>query len=346
VKGFSLLRPLFLAAGTACAIHSARADLQIVLSVKFILNSDGSRPQGGIGDAPGFLIEVMHGNQVLLQTGRGFGLIVVEYLDIQPTAPTGQPADYWFNLAARENRRTVENAARVDPATWRWNRSAINLYVNNSTSGQCSFVGDGSAVTLGKDIGAGTVLHEIGHIFNLLHTHAGDNDSNPSMPPFTLADLSDGDGLAETVADNPNITTKDQLCGALFGLTYNAATPQQRGVVDSSFENVMSYHNENQLLPGQMDIWSQNAIGSRLGLCRPRAWFVAFNGSDSASGATEARPFATLPRALLSAATSVGPVNDDIFLGDGSYFAPPGGVISTPCALRAPAGAVNIIRQP
>jgi hypothetical protein len=165
------------------SLGTATANLNVNLSVKFILNADGTRPNGGIGSASGFGGEVSHGNQVLSATGRGFRLVVVEYLDIQPPAPAGQSEDYWFKLPARENRQTIESAARADPGTWRWHESAINIYVNNTSSGQCAFVGSGSAISLGKSVAPGTVVHEIGHIFNLLHTHAAIMRIIPALRP-------------------------------------------------------------------------------------------------------------------------------------------------------------------
>ena len=73
---------------------TAKANLNVHLSVKFILNADGSRPNGGVGNAAGFGAEVTHGNQVLVATGRGYQLVVVEYVDIQPPAPNGQPSPW------------------------------------------------------------------------------------------------------------------------------------------------------------------------------------------------------------------------------------------------------------
>ena len=320
------------------SISHLRADITVRLSVKFILDANGAHPPGGIGTNSGFQAEVDRGNAILAATGRGYQLQVVDYLPIQPPAPVGKPANYWFTNDARGGRATFEAAALADRATWRWNRDAINIHVNGSGSGQCSFIGSGLSISLGDDIGAGTVLHEIGHFFNLLHTHAGDYDdnTNPISGVFTAAQLADGDRLPETPKDNPNITTRDQLCGALFNTTYSAATPQQRTVVDSTFENVMSYHNENFLLPVQMDIWGRSANGARLFVCNGRTWFVAIGGSDGNSGSSAESPFATISRAL----RSIGTTNDIILVRSGTFIAPPGGVINTPCTLRATRGSV------
>ena len=125
------------------------------VSVKFILKPDGTRPaDGNIGTTAGFAAEITRGNQILAATDRGYRLQVVEYLDIRPPVPGGQASDFWFNLAARTNRAFFEGAATADQTTWRWSANSINIYVNNSSSGQCSFVDTGGAITLGNDIGS------------------------------------------------------------------------------------------------------------------------------------------------------------------------------------------------
>lgn len=327
---------LFLLGGLA-PLH---AEITVRLSVKFIRNSDGTWPAGGISTATGFADAVTRGNGILAATGRTYQLEVVEYRDIQPAAPAGEAADYWFTLDARANRATIEAAALGDMAPWIWNGTAINLYVNNSSSGQCSYVGGGSSISLGGTASAATVLHEIGHFFNLKHTHVLDYKDNANTPPYTEAQLGDGDGLSETAKDNPNIANTDELCGALFGVTFALATPPQRAVVNSAFENVMSYHNENELLSVQMDIWGLNANGARLVFCRGRTWFVANEGSDDSSGNDAGAPFATLLKGL----ATVGSRDDAVLLRAGNYNAPANGLLNTPCTLSATRGDVSIRR--
>jgi hypothetical protein len=264
---------------------------------------------------------------------------VVEYIGIQPSAPAGSNANYWYTLDARSNRSTIENAAMTNTVTWRWNATALNIYVNDSSSGQCSFIGNGVSISLGKTVGAGTVLHEVGHFFNLNHTHARDYADNTNPPVFGMADLADGDGFAETARDNPNITNNNQLCVALFNKVYTNATAGEQAFVDSAYENVMSYHNENALLPVQMDLWGRSANGARLFICSGRTWFVANDGADSSTGDNAGSPFATLSRGL----TSVGGADDVVLLRVGTYTAPIGGQISTPCTLSATRGAVSIL---
>lgn len=261
------------------------------------------------------------------------------------------PANFWFDLPARARRAFIEAAATATPqakVTWMWNDNAINIYVNNSRSGSCAFVGEGLSIALGDNVGVGTVLHEIGHFLDLHHTHAGDYVI-PTPTTFTLASLTNGDGLDETLEDNPDISTNDQLSNARFGVPYtqpptppNApfATPSERAQVDSAFENVMSYHNENTLLSVQMDIWTLSANVGRLVFCNGRTWFVANGGNNGAAGNSAATPLSTLVSGMQHVTTS----NDVVLLRNGTYTTPPVGIISTQCTLRATRGPVTIIQ--
>lgn len=348
MKTYKLFSTCLVAAMQLLVLPHATADIHVRASVKFILKPDGTRPGlGNIGDATGFATEVTYGNQIL--AARGYVIDVLEYIDIQPPVPSGQPADYWYNLDARNNRQTIENAALANQAVWRWNANAINIFVNNSSSGQCSFPGSGGSISLGKSVGNGVVFHEVGHIFALKHTHAGDysDNTNPPTGVFTVSDLQDGDGLTETPNDNPNIGTKDQLCQALFGLPYTQpptppgapfANAVQRDTVDRTYENVMSYHNETLLLTPQFDIWAATANDARSGFCNGKTWFVAMNDSDGSNGTSADTPAATVGSGLARVSTS----NDIVLLRAGSYAAPPSGLITTPCTVRATRGAATI----
>jgi hypothetical protein len=316
----------------AASVTTAWADRQVNISVKVIKSTNGTRPSGGVADYTGFQAEIAHGNTVLANTGRGYRLVTVEFVDIQPPVPSGQPADYWYSLNARANKATVEAAALADQTTWLWRTNAINVYVNNSGSGSCSFPPDSYAITLGKTLypvgQLGTVVHEFGHFFNLYHTHQGDNDG--AVGPWT-----DGDGLAETLPDDPDATL------AQINAQYPGETQQKR---DDLYYNVMSYHVESRLLPGQMNTWETYALGVRSFALSRRTWYVANDGNDSALGDGQGVPFGTLSHALNVAATIVAsPPTDLIMLYSGTYTAP-GNRISTPSTLRAYGGTARIIK--
>ena len=312
----------------AASVTTAWADQQVNISVKVIRSTSGTRPSGGIADYSGFQTEVAKGNTVLANTGRGYRLVTVEFVDIQPPVPGGQPADYWYSLNARTNRAAFEAAAVADPATWLWRTNAINVFINNSSSGQCSFPPNAYAISLGKLIVQGTVIHEIGHFFFLFHTHAGDTDG--MVGPWT-----DGDGLPETLDDDPDASL------AQINAQYPGETQQKR---DDLFYNVMSYHQEDRLLPVQMDKWGTNALGVRSFAVSRRTWYVANDGNDSASGDGAGVPFATLAHAASVAATSVGTPRDVIMLYTGTYTTPAGNRLATPSTLQAYGGGARIVK--
>jgi hypothetical protein len=327
------------------AVLPAKADINVRISVKFVLNWDGSAPTNAgnidLSTSAAFNAEIVRGNSVLASTGRACRLTVVEYLNIQPPAPAGQAADYWYNLPARSNRQTIESASIADPGTWRRNlNGALNIYVNNSSSGSCSFIGSGDSIALGSTIfSQGTVLHEIGHFFDLSHTHASDPSCTGFSPPNPLSSgLGNGDGLTQTIPDHP-CYTRDQLSMANFGANYASLSAAQQAAVDTSWLNVMSYHQEDRLLEIQMDYWCANGNGARHSVCSGYTWFVATNGSDPFSnGLNSGTPFATVPWAL----AHVSSPDDVVLLRSGNYAAP--ATITTPCTLSASYGAVTLTR--
>lgn len=319
------------------------AEIEVRLSVKFILHPNGTRPSAAdgpisISNVVDFIAEVDHGNRALAFAARGFKLRAVEFLDIHPSAPSGQPADYWFNLAARDERQTIETAALADTTTWRWHAGAINIYINNSSSGSCSFIGNGSSISMGATIFTqGTIVHEIGHFFNLSHTHAGDPPC-PGAPPYFVAN---GDNLVETINDHACLTDRDWLSQSNFnGRVFANLTPAEQAQVNSSWLNVMSYHVEERFLPDQMDRWTTNANNARLFACLGRTWFVAPFGSDANPGVHPSQPFVTIPRAQ----QSLGGVNDVILMRAGIYAAPLGNRLATPATFCATRGSVTIFR--
>jgi hypothetical protein len=275
---------------------------------------------------------------------------VIEYIAIMPPAPPGQPANYWFTNSARTSRQEVETASINDPVTWRRNgNGAINIYVNDSSSGQCSFLNNGDSITLGKTVAPGTLLHEIGHFFNLSHTHANDPNCTSFTPPMPLsAALGNGDGLSETLDDHP-CYDRDQLSIAHFNAPYTNLTAAQRTAIDGTFLNVMSYHEEDLLLDVQMDYWTAVANIQRNGACSGRTWFIATTGIDPIldpfilTGLEPGHPMRTLDFALNSPALDPLRSPDDVLLlRAGTYSAPE--LINTPCTLRATAGPVNLQR--
>lgn len=263
------------------SMAAARA-YEIRLSVKVIQNyATGDRPGldcnefnpcSNLATQANFQMEVDRANRILAV--RGVSLQLVEYVDIRPVPPPNKSGDYWFTLPARDNRAVVEAAALANKTVWRWSDTAVNIFVNNTTSGQCSIPPTGGTILLGRAVGTGTVLHEVGHLMGLQHTHGGDDsDCSGHTPPLSRF-LSDGDGLAETAPDRLCFD-RDQLSRALFNeRLFDSLTPAEQDRVNSSWLNVMSYHQEDRLLSGQFDIFCDTASILRRSVCSGRSIFV------------------------------------------------------------------------
>src|SRR5687767_7245104 len=100
----------------------AAAEIEIRISVKFIHHPNGTAPvypnpawsgsSVDVSNYAGVAAEVTRGNQILAATGRGYRLrLDTIFANIQPPIPEDQPQDYWYNMNARANRATMENAA-------------------------------------------------------------------------------------------------------------------------------------------------------------------------------------------------------------------------------------------
>jgi hypothetical protein len=338
----------------------ARAEIEIRISVKFIHHPDGTAPGwlGGtwanISTYAGVAAEVARGNQVLAATGRGYRLRLNDtYANIQPLIPGDKPQDYWFNMDARANRQTMEDAAFFEYVwgdnVWVWSPDAINIFINNSRSGQCAFPANGGTISMGGSVGQGTLLHEIGHFFNLSHTHSGDPSCAvpgwvaPTTNAGLAALLTDGDGLVETIPDHP-CYTRDELSRANFGAVYASLTAAQRTAVDSSWQNAMSYHAENALLPIQMDHWAWNANLHRAWCLNGYTIFVSTTGRDEPEF-IEVRGYAPIyPLATPAGAMSAVLTPNDMVLFNGGTYTAPATPLATPCTLTATYGPAILTR--
>ena len=312
-------------------VPDVSADVEIRLSVKFIKDLNGNNPmpaptwESDISDPIKFEVEVAHGNAALARRRRGITMRVVEYLYIQPPVPGGQAADYWYNIDARANAGTIEDAADLDPIAWKWNNTAVNIFVNNSRSGQCSFPEQGKTISLGAGIGRGTVIHELGHFFSLRHTHPLDNDGK-------LENWGDGDGLPETLTDEADASVTDAQA-------YHAGQPAS--LINDLVNNIMSYHNENELLPIQMDLLSTSANTSRSSYVTAHTIFVATTGETFYSGLAADRPLKTMN--LAKNRLIISPAQSVILISPGTYHESV--TFDKACTLRPKSGPVTIVGQ-
>lgn len=229
-----------LAACTLAASLSCGQFIDISLSIKIVLNpADGTRPSG-VSDGD---IDTMIGGMNDLMAGYLRGL---RFRRVDPVRNVGGlgdltgPSRYYNVDFLRESatRAEMEEDAMASPVLYRWNPSAVNLYVNGATGGgYCAFPSEELIVVGGGSIrNFRLVLHEIGHYFDLYHTQGRtcsccDDCGSPG-----------NDEIDDTLPDWP-CWDADGIANNAFGRPYRSLTPVQQRNVDDVFHNIMSYHN-------------------------------------------------------------------------------------------------------
>lgn len=348
---------LYLCTALLAGALSAAADITIRLDVKVVLNPATGARQPGVNDA-NFAICFAEMNAMLQSFGRGYrlqwngnALQNVGGLNQFNTGPS-QYYDVDFVNATNGGvlKDQFEANAIANPATYGWDPNAVNIYIvrfGGANWNVCSFP-DEQIILLNGVRGytnSSTVLHEIGHYFNLSHTFNGRQDLNANGTPCTnncsCALLVGGgnDGVADTILDHDCWDTQNDIAIGNYGLSYGNLNPAQTAAVDNMWWNLMSYHGRqhvtDRFTPDQMDRWTDSANSDRVPVRTGRTRFVATTGNDLGAGTSTSR-YRTLTRGV----TVVNDPDDIVLLRAGNYNEPQ--TITKPLTLRATRGSATI----
>jgi hypothetical protein len=318
--------------------------------VKFILDGNGQMPTNPGTGFSGRAISltsrqavsnnINYGNQLLAQTGRGFRFNLTEIQDV--TGAAG-----FYNLPARSeaNKIALEAVATSNAASraqFFWRDDAINVYINNTSSGVCSFVGSGNIIFGGSSSYDTLIIHECGHFFNLFHTHQGEQYRNSNGTSCTADNACDCAQLIGGNNDNIADTVSDHQCWDRPALVANnpGASAFQ---IDNVFFNIMSYHiPQDRFTDDQLDLLTDTASVDRRFVTTGRTWFVDRNcGSIFRNGSSRCDAFSgpfSLVRDGLNSASS----GDIVLIRAGNYNERQ--TFNRPATLRASRGAVVIGR--
>ncbi len=248
---------------------TASADITVRVSVKFILGSSGQRPSNCCGyGAQGVNLtnnqaitdNMAYANGLMRRLGRGYTYQVVEIQDVSGWSG-------FFNINARTyaNKAALEAVATSNSTTraqFFWRTNAINLYVNNTTSGYCSFPDDNeNVIFVGSKAYDTMLIHELGHYFGLSHTHQGETYLNANGTACASGCAcaqqigGTGDQVSDTIADH-QCWTYAQLQAGNPGAT--------SGQLLNTWTNIMSYHlPQDRFTSGQFDRWTDYSNASR-----------------------------------------------------------------------------------
>ena len=304
------MKPLWMLIAALClgSASPTQAVIKIRVSIKFILDKNGNRAPAtamAATDNPNstsgasllntdeqVVAQVDFGNEVLRREAVPYEFQLTEIVEVQN--------DRWFGLDARnaDNKEEIEDTAKTDKTRFKWRDNAINVYIGGSfTAGVSSFAGidaaaggsSGQAIFLGQSAGVQTLVHEVGHFFDLCHTQGcgcsgcGEANNVQGCDDATFA-AAFGDGIGDTLLDSACFSRFD-IAQRNFDKSYSELNASQKRQVDETFQNVMSYHgtgdsltvgsnNRNQFTMGQIDDWALTASTTRRVFVSGRVRFV------------------------------------------------------------------------
>jgi hypothetical protein len=272
--------PLMLAivAAWLATTQKTAANVQLRVSVKFILNSSGQRPTGTLSTDDHVREQIRRGNAILARSGAGYEFVVTEIGNVSG-------ASQWFDVDARDTgqRLLLQNAALANPSLYQLRLNTVNIYVNgNESSGNCAIAPPDQIILIGQRGRATTIPHEIGHYFGLFHTQ-GRFCGGCAEPPAPGAPIignlcssePDSDGIPDTLPDL-QCWNQDQIAQRSFAQNYDNLNVAQRAQVDAVFFNLMSYHAEprSRLTAGQIDRMTDSINSGRANAASGRTVFV------------------------------------------------------------------------
>ena len=256
----------FTALALVVSPREAAAQLELKVSVKFILSSSGARPPGGNLLTDTDVRRAFTNMNDLLDTfGRGYHFRITEIVDIAGHSEA-------YNVDVQTASEIIQAAVNSNPTAFGWRNAAANMYINNDSGGGSAFSG---MVVVSHNSGYLTILHESGHHFGLCHTQGC---GCQACADCALTD----DEVGDTLPDR-ECWTFDQIASHAFPAVYPNLSPAQTGMVSNTFNNVMSYHKDgtgNVLTTGQLDRMADTAnslVASSI--VTGSTWFVDLNNT-------------------------------------------------------------------
>jgi hypothetical protein len=315
---------------------AAFGDITIRVSVKAVLNPATGARQPGVSDLT-FSNTMFYMKGMMNTNARGYhlqwvgdALINVGGLNQFNSGPSQYYSKDFVNDDDGDAKKDeFEANAIANPATYGWDNSAVNIYIvqfGGANWNVCSFPGQQIILVNGVAgySNPSTVLHEIGHYFNLSHTFLGRQNLNANGTACTngcsCAQLIGGgnDFCADTILDHDCWNSQNDIALGNYGLSYANLNGTQTFNVDSMWWNLMSYHNRQHFTtlftPDQSDRWADSANNDRPAVRTGRTRFVATTGNDSTGNGSSGNRYRTVVKGV-----TIANSGDIVLLRAGNY---------------------------
>lgn len=281
------------------AVAPAQAYVPVKISIKFILDAAGNRPGSGNLNTDAELDDqLLRGEEVLRTYFSELRLDDIEIIDLAGVS------GYFSSAVNAATRDALRADALNNKALYAWRDNAVNIYINGSAgSGIADFAPDNNIILIGQNCRLTTVIHEMGHILELPHTHE------------TCCGIPNQDYCADTLADNSG-WTQDDIANNNYGDIYANLTPAQQSSVDMTWFNIMSYHpSRDRLSRCQLDRESSRGDQDQSWMLGKRPIYVNRDYGGAVEQGSWAAPYKTAQKAFDSKFLS----NSVIVLMQGGY---------------------------
>lgn len=357
-------------AGLLCLAPFAEAqEIDIRLSIKYILSAGGSRPPGHYSTEQNVRDVIEDTNARLRSYGRGYRYVIVpngagNFDEVSESTAPGS-SDF-FTISPSSENYDLENAAEANPAGYFWRTDAVNVYIVSCCAAGATiptspsdknyrvvfFSADVNFTATDPDRHSQRVIwpHELGHYFDLYHPWDNDgiSDTRPEPTPFQCSG-SPGcgpgfgcalGGVSECCCATKisNLVTASNNGGwtqlEFLDLRYNIMGYMAAADCVCQGEDMVTTDNM-RLSEGQLDRFTDATRQYRSSDVSGLTFFVDRQNTTEPFNGLSTDPYTTLGAALPVA----GP-RDIIMIRGGVY--PENIVISTPRTLRASRGVVRI----
>lgn len=310
---------LWVLGGATPALAASPFGVPVRLSFKFFLNASGNRPgTGELNTDAEIAAQVDRGNQILSSWTSELRILQYEIVDVSGHSE-------WYS-GDTDDRDAIRTAAKADTAGFAWRNNAVNIYItaNTGCSARADFPPDNDIVIVCQSIFNTTVMHEIGHILNLYHTHQGESSGCTNCSASCTA--GNDDQCSDTLPDS-QCWDQNDIAQNSYGVNYASLTAGQKLNVDMVTSNLMSYHNgdyRSMLSSCQLDRMSAQASSDQTWLLSKRPLYV-----DPSNPSFEFGTF-PFPYRSIQGAIGSGLMNNRVLVLDqGTHTNPSSAIITT-----------------